>query len=175
MLSNDIKITKPWTPIASETALLKNNRDGFSGTLNGGGYKIYGLNTYVERQRQMYGLFGMISGGSVFSLIVDGSIKSDGGYAGAIAAVNYGYVENCRTEGTISAENADSIFAGGITGANYGYINRRVTAQKTAAFCRGNYFRKLRIYQRLRFGNGYLCFRKRCNGRRNFGVSGKLH
>lgn len=123
MLSNDIKITKPWTPIASETALLKNNRDGFSGTLNGGGYKIYGLNTYGERQRQMYGLFGMISGGSVFSLIVDGSIKSDGGYAGAIAAVNYGYVENCRTEGTISAENADSIFAGGITGANYGYIN----------------------------------------------------
>lgn len=121
MLTADITLTEDWKPIAGEGGLLQDNEEGFSGTLNGNHHSISGLK--IARKRQMNGLFGMITGGTVFALAIRGASVEAGNYGGLIAAVNYGFVEDCTVDGHISAAVPNgSAFLGGVVGANYGHI-----------------------------------------------------
>lgn len=123
MLTADITLSHQWTPIAGENPLLQDNANGFSGTLNGNGHTIRGLRIEKDNQRQLYGLFGMITSGAVFSLTAEGGLSATGGYAGLIAAVNYGHIESCAVRGSISGTTDGSLYAGGAVGANYGQID----------------------------------------------------
>lgn len=125
ILTADIFLTDPWTPIAGEATLLEDNSAGFSGSLNGNGHTIYNLRVPYHYDRKLYGLFGMISGGIVENIVLDSVSFDSSEYTGALAGVNYGAILSCKASGTITARQTDSaLFAGGICGANYGQIER---------------------------------------------------
>lgn len=124
ILTDNIALTKPWTPIADEQSLLTDNSNGFSGTLDGHGYTISNLHVPYQYDRKMYGLFGMITGGSVRNLNLE-AVKIDScDYIGAVTGINYGYITDCKVSGEISSSrnSQSALFLGSIAGANYGHI-----------------------------------------------------
>lgn len=94
---------------------------GFSGTLDGGGYTIYNL-TLTPSESGRCGLFGMISGGTVRNLRIQGAKITGGEISGAIAAVNNGTIENCTVNMNCTVSN-ETAYAGGIAGYNYSEIS----------------------------------------------------
>lgn len=102
----DISATANWTPIGSNAA-------SFTGTFDGGGYKITGLN--ITGRDTYRGLFGYIgSGASVRNAGVSGTIAGSS-YVGGIAGRNSGTIENCYFTGIITAVGD---YIGGVTGYN---------------------------------------------------------
>jgi hypothetical protein len=99
------------TPICSES-------NPFTGTLDGNSKTI----TITSISGGSYvGLFASIdTTGTVRNLnvTVTGTVSGTGGNVGTIAGRNYGTIENCSTNATISA----SSYAGGIAGDNWGTI-----------------------------------------------------
>ena len=109
-----------WKPIG-------NYNNPFSGTFDGGGHTIKGLN--VAHQGTYFGLFGVLDNATVKNLrLADSKITvtsnvSDTGniYAGVLAAYSRGdlSVENVRVKGSdVKVEKAtfDKMYAGGIIG-----------------------------------------------------------
>ena len=102
-LANDITLTSDWVPIVS-----------FSGTLDGGGYTISGLNVPGSSTPNLGGIVNSLkAGATIKNLNVNGSVTSN--YAsnarvGGIVGYNYGTVDNCT-------------FSGSVTGSKMGYSN----------------------------------------------------
>ncbi|NTU89275.1 MAG: hypothetical protein HGA54_05115, partial [Actinobacteria bacterium] len=113
VLTGDIVLPGPWTPIGMEVK-------PFFGTFDGGGYEISGLN--VSGGFQYAGLFGFISGSSIIKNTgVSGSVSSSlpESHVGGIVGANFdGIVYNCRTSGVVSATGMQA-YVGGITGDNF--------------------------------------------------------
>ena len=92
----------------------------FSGTLDGQGFQISGLNVSVSEsvEKNAAGLIGICSG-TVKNLEVSGSIKNTlaRGYVGGIAGLlrSSGVIENCVNRCTIEATSSSSC-AGGLAG-----------------------------------------------------------
>ncbi len=87
----------------------------FSGTFDGGGHTISGLE--LSAAVAPAGLFGVVSRGAVVrNLRVEGSISPDGSgeQVGGIAGVNHGSILDCAFSGTVSGE----ALTGGIVGVN---------------------------------------------------------
>lgn len=117
-LVNDIIIPegRVWTPITVD----KQSTSGvpYTGTFNGNGYTISGLVT----EEKHGGLFKTLQTDSVVkNLGIINSVFNGGGsdYVGAIAATNYGTIENCYNTSEI---NGQLMFAGGIVGENKGTV-----------------------------------------------------
>lgn len=108
ILGGDIHMKLPWKTICGLV--------GFSGTFDGGGYTIYGLEI-----KGGSGFLSNISGGTVRNVNF-ADVKAVFNESGAvIAACNYGYIENCGVSGSIYAQKTGS--AGGIAGQNNGTVS----------------------------------------------------
>ena len=120
VLTADIDLNNQvWTPIGNENDL--DVKLAFSGTFNGDGYTVSGLNvpdTYCP------GLFGQIStSAKVQNLIVKGSVTGGDeafeiwGEAAGVAAYNDGYIQNCGFYGTVTDSSDGLVTAYGVTGS----------------------------------------------------------
>lgn len=106
---------------------------GFSGSLDGDGHIIYGINGCEA-------LIGTLSG-TVKNLRVSGMKINDGELVGAVAKINYGTVENCIVDNLAVKNTSDGAYAGGLCGYNYGIIkecevlsaNVRLTGRNTVS------------------------------------------
>lgn len=119
-LTADIDLNnQAWTPIGNENGF--DVKLAFSGTFNGDGYTVSGLNvpdTYCP------GLFGQISiSAAVQNLIVKGSVTGgDEAYgiwaeAAGVAAYNDGCIQNCGFYGTVTGSSDGSVSVYGLTGS----------------------------------------------------------
>lgn len=118
VLCNDIEYNGEWTPIGADGE----QNSMFSGVLDGGGYRISGLEISGA---DYVGLFARIYGGTVKNLNVFADVSGEN-YVGVIAGeLIGGTIENCHTSGMCEAEEN---IAGGIVGKNDGLIKRCVSA-----------------------------------------------
>jgi hypothetical protein len=112
----DIILTGNWKPIGSYD-------DGaFTGTYDGGGYKI--TNLKIDTTSDYQGLFGYIETGAVVKNVrlesCDITGQTDQFCIGGIVGFNGGTVENCYTTGSVKGDDC----VGGIVGVNGGGIVR---------------------------------------------------
>lgn len=106
-LANDITLTaQHWTPIG-----VINN---FTGVFDGNGYTISNVK-HASSSYANVGLFGKNSG-TIQNLTVIGNINSFH-QAGLLAGSNYGLIENCYTEGSVTSTGTN---VGGLSGVNEG-------------------------------------------------------
>lgn len=104
----DLSSESNWTPI-----------EGFTGILNGGGYKIFNL-TVNSTNTENIGLFGTLNG-TVTNLSIENAqitSKGDAGKAGIVAGTNCGTIKNVVVEGTINPKFYNNV--GGIAGYSSG-------------------------------------------------------
>ena len=116
-LTGDIVLTGEWTPIGSSTA-------PFTGTLDGNGYTISGLDISAGNATYQ-GLFAKVgTDGAIQDLTVEGTISSSqtsNAFIGSIAGqVQGGSIVNCISKVRINAATAKKIggIAGDATGAS---------------------------------------------------------
>lgn len=118
-LEQDITLTQNWLPIDRESV------EGFSGKLDGRGYKINGL---VIEQDNGSGAFILNNSGTIINLhLADVSItvESDEGVASAGGLVDYnngGTISGCSVTGEISAIGYENVLIGGLVVQNAGII-----------------------------------------------------
>lgn len=113
ILDNDIDLSDiDWTPIGTESR-------PYTGTFDGGTYTITGLT--VNQTRNYVGLIGCIgSNGTVKNVKLENvNITGDGYFVGGVAGTNYGTIENCSVDGTLTNNRH---YLGGVVGNNYGSI-----------------------------------------------------
>lgn len=102
-----------WTPIG------KDDNKAYTGTFDGNGKTITGLT--VNQTRNYVGLIGCIgSDGTVKNVKLENvNITGDGYFVGGVAGTNYGTIENCSVDGTLTNNRH---YLGGVVGNNYGSI-----------------------------------------------------
>ena len=113
-LTGDITLTGEWTPIGTESR-------PYTGNFNGGGHTITRLK--IDQSGTDYvGLIGCLgSGGKVQNVTLTNISVSGANCVGGIAGQNYGTVENCSVNGTVTGKGFTD--TGGIAGSNYGTIS----------------------------------------------------
>ena len=113
-LTADITLTGDWTPIGTESR-------PYTGNFDGGGHTITGLK--IDKSGTDYvGLIGCLgSGGKVQNVTLTNISVSGANCVGGIAGQNYGTVENCSVNGTVTGKGFTD--TGGIAGSNYGTIS----------------------------------------------------
>ena len=113
-LTSDITLTGEWTPIGTES-------QPYTGNFDGGGHTITGLK--IDKSGTDYvGLIGCLgSGGKVQNVTLTNISVSGANCVGGIAGQNYGTVENCSVNGTVTGKGFTD--TGGIAGSNYGTIS----------------------------------------------------
>lgn len=116
-----------WTPIAKNSYI-----DSFKGHFDGGNKTIANLN--VNTSGEYNGLFGTVNTnatianlGIVSGTVVANSAEGISIYAGAIAGLSHGTIQNCYNKSTVSATSTNTnssiwILAGGIAGESYGNV-----------------------------------------------------
>lgn len=115
ILDNDIDLTGiEWTPIGTESR-------PYTGTFDGNNKTIRGLE--IDKSGTDYvGLIGCLgSGGKVQNVTLTNISVSGANCVGGIAGQNYGTVENCSVNGTVTGKGFTD--TGGIAGSNYGTIS----------------------------------------------------
>lgn len=115
ILDNDIDLSDiDWTPIGTESR-------PYTGTFDGGTYTITGLK--IDKSGTDYvGLIGCLgSEGKVQNVTLTNISVSGANCVGGIAGQNYGTVENCSVNGTVTGKGFTD--TGGIAGSNYGTIS----------------------------------------------------
>ncbi len=114
-LDNDIDLSGiDWTPIGTESR-------PYTGNFDGGGHTITGLK--IDKSGTDYvGLIGCLgSEGKVQNVTLTNISVSGANCVGGIAGQNYGTVENCSVNGTVTGKGFTD--TGGIAGSNYGTIS----------------------------------------------------
>lgn len=148
VLANDIDLSaKEWK-----------NLGEFSGTLDGNGYTISGLNC-SKGPKDAFGIFlEILPGGIVRNLKVTGNVANAGTYAGLIAVRNRGQINNCYIDVKMislgmtdeNGGNSGDACIGGIVAENFGSISNVIVMSYIkgdgtqygpldGAFCVGNY------------------------------------
>ena len=115
ILNNDIDLSGiDWTPIGTESR-------PYTGNFDGGGHTITGLK--IDKSGTDYvGLIGCLgSEGKVQNVTLTNISVSGANCVGGIAGQNYGTVENCSVNGTVTGKGFTD--TGGIAGSNYGTIS----------------------------------------------------
>ncbi len=131
ILTEDIDLDgEGWVMIAEEGTA----DDGFGGSFDGNGHTIANLHIGKKSSGSFYGMFGVISSGTVRNLTLDNLTIEGESLAGGIAAENYGYIENCHVNGKLYALRKDNMLSvGGICGNNYGFIENSTANVKIRA------------------------------------------
>lgn len=125
-LVQDIELTSEWLPIGNYEN--SNNYVAFSGTFDGAGHTISGLNT-VESDYDAQGLFGMVQNATITNLTVEGSVTGDSYVGGIVGYVRFFYdsegsdwntgatrISNCCNRASVTGRYA----VGGIAGSTSG-------------------------------------------------------
>ena len=111
-LAADITLTEPWTPVGTDY------QNPYTGTFDGNNHTIRGLT--VTGSNEYAGLFGYIGkDGTVKNVkLADVRITSDHqyAYAGGVAGMNDGTIENCSVSGSVSSNYS----AGGVVAQQFG-------------------------------------------------------
>ena len=119
-----------WTPIGTSS------RSSYTGTFDGDGHKISGLNATTSSQYS--GLFGYIKDATVKHLTLEApavSCSSSNGYAGGVAAyMQNSTIDNCQVSGGSISCTDDESTAGGIVG--YVHIYDTQTEENVVKNCR---------------------------------------
>lgn len=111
ILTSNIIINGAWAPIGGS-----DSSSAYTGNFNGNGYTV----TFsAEISGDYQGLFAY-NKGTIKDVSVEGVITGTD-YAGAIAAVNSGTIQNCQNSASVSG-SASLSFVGGIAGVNMGII-----------------------------------------------------
>ena len=105
---------KGWTPIGSS----------FTGTFDGNGYSIIGLNISGVTSITNTGLFSTNKGTIKNLILKDGTNSANSSYAGGIASVNQGTIENCINYNTIYTAGPSAMYSAGIAASNSGTITK---------------------------------------------------
>ena len=113
-LTGNITLTGDWTPIGTYD-------NPYTGNFDGGGHTITELK--IDKSGTDYvGLIGCLgSGGKVQNVTLTNISVSGANCVGGIAGQNYGTVENCSVNGTVTGKGFTD--TGGIAGSNYGTIS----------------------------------------------------
>ncbi|MCX7715380.1 MAG: S-layer homology domain-containing protein [Clostridia bacterium] len=112
-----------WKMICADKSLLDTPENGFSGSLDGNGHTISNLDIEYDADKKMYGMFGVIAGGTVKNLTIKDASISGSETTGIIAAINYGTVSGCSVSGFIRTDQTDvAPMTGAVVGLNYGTI-----------------------------------------------------
>ena len=123
-LMNDITLTKNWVTVGDNTRK-------YSATFDGQGHKISNFNVVLDQEYQFYyaGFIGNLAPiGRVKDLSIEmtaqsGAVRAfnidDNTYAGGIAGVNEGTIDNCHVTGKVEGKN----YVGGIAGLSFGSLN----------------------------------------------------
>lgn len=114
-LNTDLNLTNmEWTPIGTESR-------PYTGTFDGNNKTIRGLEINQSGTDNV-GLIGCLgSGGKVQNVTLTNISVSGANCVGGIAGQNYGTVENCSVNGTVTGKGFTD--TGGIAGSNYGTIS----------------------------------------------------
>lgn len=121
ILMNDIALgdDTEWKMIGDN----ESEESGFNGTFDGNNHTISGLHTVQNDENNIYGMFGVISAGTVRNLKLINVAIEGNSLVGGLAGENYGYIENCSVSGKIYAlRKSNMLSVGGIVGNNYGII-----------------------------------------------------
>ncbi len=112
VLTDDIKVSGTWTPIMN-----------YSGTFDGNGHTISGLQKTISGGGGDIGLFGTTAEGSVICNVgivnCSFSLIGGGGSVGGVCGTNNGTITNCYNTGTVDGTTG---LVGGICGTNNGTI-----------------------------------------------------
>ena len=108
-LANDVALTGTWKPVGNGVSAVK---DFFSGTFDGCGHTISGLNVQSSTANQ--GLFAAINKATIRNLNVSGTVScgTKNYIGGIVGKVQAGTIENCSFSGSVTG----SAKAGGIVG-----------------------------------------------------------
>lgn len=114
VLMNDIDLNdQEWVPISVVTS--NGAEKGYTGTFNGNGHTIFGLNAIVDPNTTAAvgaALFGHVYGGTIKNLTVKG-ISNGKNYTAGIAAILFnGTISDCTSDVTVNGAR----MIGGITG-----------------------------------------------------------
>ena len=127
-LTEDITLTSPWTAIIPSSGYAT---EAFAGVFDGDGHTIKGLSINATTTNQ--GLFGVINGGTVKNLRVEGNVSSSKAYVGGIVGkLQQGTIENCSFAGTVSTSVTGSA---GHVGGICGYAGNSATQTGTILCC----------------------------------------
>ena len=122
-LAADITLTEPWTPVGTDY------QNPYTGTFDGNNHTIRGLT--VTGSNEYAGLFGYIGkDGTVKNVkLADVRITSDHqyAYAGGVAGMNDGTIENCSVSGSVSSNYS----AGGVVAQQFGNSITRCSSSAT--------------------------------------------
>lgn len=135
VLTDNIDLAgQPWVPIGRpENGYIT---DAYGGVFDGQGHTISGL--YIDADAANYGLFGMVNGGTVKNLKVQGQVTAKSYVGGIVGKLQTGTIENCSFSGAVTATNKTG-YAGGIVGyVNYG-ANTTITGCCNSADVSGSY------------------------------------
>ncbi len=124
-LTNDII-----APKGNNFKTIGNSSELFTGTFDGKGYKISGINivaNYSASGTSAYaGIFGYLTGTVKNLNLEDVNVSNSGknwSYVGGIAGVNQGVIENCLVSGKIYNNDVEiAVYSGGICGKLQGGI-----------------------------------------------------
>ena len=136
-LDSDYKLMNDIDASASEGegwTTIGNTTNKFTGIFNGQGYRISNLHIDTsESFAGSQGVFGVIEGGTVENLRVEGSYSAGGNYTGGIAGQTLAgsIIRNCRFSGSIITEEDWPGWFGGITGSLVGGTIERCYASGT--------------------------------------------
>ena len=131
----DKSVERNFTPIASSVKEDQLHDNVFSGTFDGKGHIISGVNIQNGSiTSYSIGIFGRISKfGTVKNLGVEDSIILGNDAVGAIASSNKGTIKNCYNTGQVGIYKNISIGSvGGLVGENYGRIYNCYNAGEVA-------------------------------------------
>ena len=114
MLTADIDLQgDEWTPIGNPTTYADGRRKYFSGTFDGNGHKITGLNINAP-DIPYQGLFGSIKKSTIKNLDVYGEVTGNSYVAGIVGYADSSTIENCVNRCKVTGN--DNV--GGIAGEN---------------------------------------------------------
>ncbi|MCD1653404.1 LamG domain-containing protein [Treponema zuelzerae] len=117
VLNGDITISTPWTPVGSVDL-------PFTGTFNGNGHTISGLNVSLEIQN--VGLFGVNNGIIENVKLENPSVITTNDYSGGLAGQNNGLIRRCSVIGLKPVKAMGRL--GGLVGKNTGTITESYTS-----------------------------------------------
>ena len=129
-----------WVPVGDASDDTDATR--FTGSLDGNGYIIMNLYTYVKATSEATytGLFGVTGGSAEIKnlglkgiYVNDSSTSTDASYTGGLAGINRGAIINSYATGSVTA-SSDNPLVGGLVGNNRGsIINSYATSSVTAS------------------------------------------
>ncbi len=112
VLTDDIDLGgKAWTPISNTAYVVY----AYGGHFDGQGHTVSGLAINVTSAN--YGLFGVVNGGTIENIRLQGTVSSTNVAGGLIGKLQTGTVQNCSFSGSVSSTGKTTKgYVGGIIG-----------------------------------------------------------